>query len=81
MDGSGHVKFCVDASKPDIGSWLKHIQFAPAAKQHNLTACQIDDQIFYKVTREIFPGEELLLFMKAEEYSCDTMAPDIHEER
>ncbi|XP_033487477.1 MDS1 and EVI1 complex locus protein EVI1 isoform X7 [Epinephelus lanceolatus] len=81
LDGSGHVKFCVDASKPDIGSWLKYIQFAPAAKQHNLTACQIDDQIFYKVTSEIFPGEELLLFMKAEEYSCDTMAPDIHEER
>uniref|UniRef100_A0A3Q1HEA6 MDS1 and EVI1 complex locus n=1 Tax=Anabas testudineus TaxID=64144 RepID=A0A3Q1HEA6_ANATE len=81
LDGSGHVKFCVDASKPNIGSWLKYIQFAPAARQHNLTACQIDDQIFYKVTREIFPGEELLLFMKAEEYSCDTMAPDIHEER
>ncbi|KAM6933525.1 histone-lysine N-methyltransferase MECOM isoform 2-T2 [Xenentodon cancila] len=81
LDGSGHVKFCVDASKPDIGSWLKHIQFAPTATQHNLTACQIDEQIFYKVTREIFPGEELLLFMKAEEYSCDTMAPDIHEER
>lgn len=35
-------------------------------------------QIFYKVTREIFPGEELLLFMKAEEFPCDTMAPDIH---
>ncbi|XP_037324139.2 histone-lysine N-methyltransferase MECOM isoform X3 [Pungitius pungitius] len=81
LDRSGHVKFCVDASKPDIGSWLKHIQFAPAAKQHNLTVCQIGDQIFYKVDREIFPGEELLLFMKAEEYSCDTMAPDIHEER
>nr|XP_057935522.1 histone-lysine N-methyltransferase MECOM isoform X3 [Doryrhamphus excisus] len=82
LDGSGHVKFCLDASKPDIGSWLKYIQFASTANQHNLTACQIDDQIFYKVTREIFPGEELLLFMKAEEYSCDTtMAPDIHEER
>ncbi|XP_061575123.1 histone-lysine N-methyltransferase MECOM isoform X2 [Cololabis saira] len=81
LDGSGHVKFCVDASKPDIGSWLKHIQFAPTATQHNLTACQIDEQIFYKVTREIFPSEELLLFMKAEEYPCDTMAPDIHEER
>uniref|UniRef100_A0A8C6SRX5 MDS1 and EVI1 complex locus n=2 Tax=Neogobius melanostomus TaxID=47308 RepID=A0A8C6SRX5_9GOBI len=81
LDGSGHVKFCVDASKPDIGSWLKHVQFAPASEQHNLTACQVDDQIFYKVTREIFPGEELLLFMKAEEFSCDSMAPDIHEER
>ncbi|KAM8853555.1 histone-lysine N-methyltransferase MECOM isoform 2-T2 [Synchiropus picturatus] len=81
LDGSGHVKFCVDASKPDIGSWLKLIQFAPAAKQPNLTACQIDDQIFYQVTQEICPGEELLLLMKAEEFSCDTMAPDIHEER
>ncbi|XP_007573651.1 MDS1 and EVI1 complex locus protein EVI1 isoform X2 [Poecilia formosa] len=81
LDGSGHVKFCLDASKPDAGSWLKHIQFAPAATQHNLRACQIDEQIFYKVTREIFPGEELLLFMKAEEYFCDAMAPDIHEER
>ncbi|KAM9813191.1 MDS1 and EVI1 complex locus protein EVI1-A isoform 6-T6 [Syngnathus typhle] len=82
LDGSGHVKYCVDASKPDIGSWLKYVQFAPTAKQHNLTACQIDDQIFYKVTQDIFPGEELLLFMKAEDFSCDTsMAPDIHEER
>ncbi|KAK7883353.1 hypothetical protein WMY93_029527 [Mugilogobius chulae] len=81
LDSSGHVKFCVDASKPDIGSWLKHVQFAPVSEQHNLTACQIDEKIFYKVTREIFPGEELLLFMKAEEYSCDSMAPDIHEER
>lgn len=35
-------------------------------------------QIFYKVTREIFPGEELLLFMKAEDYSYESMAPDIH---
>ncbi|KAM6946404.1 histone-lysine N-methyltransferase MECOM isoform 2-T2 [Aplochiton taeniatus] len=81
VDGAGHVKFCVDASEPDIGSWLKHIQFAPPAHQHNLTACQIDDQIFYRVTQEIRAGEELLLFMKAEEYSCDNMAPDIHEER
>ncbi|XP_041731869.2 histone-lysine N-methyltransferase MECOM-like isoform X12 [Coregonus clupeaformis] len=81
LDGSGHVKFCVDASEPDIGSWLKCIQFAPTAHQHNLTPCQIDDQIFYRVTREIQPGEELLLFLKAEEYSCDTMAPDMHEER
>ncbi|KAJ3590492.1 hypothetical protein NHX12_008443, partial [Muraenolepis orangiensis] len=43
-DGPGHVKFCVDASKRDTGSWLKHIQFAPVTKQHNLTACQLDDQ-------------------------------------
>uniref|UniRef100_A0A674NSE8 MDS1 and EVI1 complex locus n=2 Tax=Takifugu rubripes TaxID=31033 RepID=A0A674NSE8_TAKRU len=38
-------------------------------------------QIFYKASREILPGEELLLFMKAEDFPCDNMAPDIHEER
>uniref|UniRef100_A0A673XWN4 MDS1 and EVI1 complex locus n=1 Tax=Salmo trutta TaxID=8032 RepID=A0A673XWN4_SALTR len=38
-------------------------------------------EIFYRVTREIQPGEELLLYMKAEDYSCDSMAPDMHEER
>ncbi|XP_036392273.1 histone-lysine N-methyltransferase MECOM isoform X3 [Megalops cyprinoides] len=81
LDESGHVKFCSDASQPDIGSWLKHVQFAPLAHQHNLTACQREDQILYKVTRDIAPGEELLLYMKTEERSCETMAPDIHEER
>lgn len=35
-------------------------------------------QIFYKASREILPGEELLLFMKAEDFPCDNMAPDIH---
>ncbi|XP_028319742.1 MDS1 and EVI1 complex locus protein isoform X3 [Gouania willdenowi] len=81
LDRSGHVKFCVDASRPDSGSWLKYIHFSPATQEHNLTACQINDQIFYKVTREIFPSEELLLYMKAEEFPCNIMAPDIHEER
>ncbi|KAJ8397279.1 hypothetical protein AAFF_G00441130 [Aldrovandia affinis] len=81
LDELGHVKFCSDASQPDIGSWLKHVQFAPLAQQHNLTACQREDQILYRVTRDIAPGEELLLYMKTEERSCEAMAPDIHEER
>uniref|UniRef100_A0A8C0F7G7 MDS1 and EVI1 complex locus n=1 Tax=Bubo bubo TaxID=30461 RepID=A0A8C0F7G7_BUBBB len=37
--------------------------------------------IFYRVVADIEPGEELLLFMKSEDYSHETMAPDIHEER
>ncbi|XP_033884952.2 histone-lysine N-methyltransferase MECOM-like isoform X3 [Acipenser ruthenus] len=81
LDEFGNVKFCIDASQSDIGSWLKHIQFAQCCDQHNLVACQINDQIFYRATRDIEPSEELLLFMKGEEYSYETMAPDIHEER
>lgn len=41
----GRVKFSADANKPDIGSWLMYIQFASLAQQHNLTLCQVDDQV------------------------------------
>nr|XP_014987149.2 histone-lysine N-methyltransferase MECOM isoform X11 [Macaca mulatta] len=81
LDEFYNVKFCIDASQPDVGSWLKYIRFAGCYDQHNLVACQINDQIFYRVVADIAPGEELLLFMKSEDYPHETMAPDIHEER
>ncbi|KAM6260664.1 histone-lysine N-methyltransferase MECOM isoform 7-T8 [Spheniscus humboldti] len=81
LDEFCNVKFCIDASQPDVGNWLKYIKFAGCYNQHNLVACQISDQIFYRVVSDIEPGEELLLFMKSEGYSHETMAPDIHEER
>ncbi|XP_061861390.1 histone-lysine N-methyltransferase MECOM isoform X6 [Colius striatus] len=81
LDEFCNVKFCIDASQPDVGNWLKYIKFAGCYNQHNLVACQISDQIFYRVVADIEPGEELLLFMKSEDYSHEAMAPDIHEER
>ncbi|XP_048203123.1 histone-lysine N-methyltransferase MECOM isoform X10 [Perognathus longimembris pacificus] len=81
LDEFCNVKFCIDASQPDVGSWLKYIRFAGCYDQHNLVACQINDQIFYRVVADIAPGEELLLFMKSEDYPHETMAPHIHEER
>ncbi|XP_042655583.1 histone-lysine N-methyltransferase MECOM isoform X7 [Tyto alba] len=81
LDEFCNVKFYIDASQPDVGNWLKYIKFAGCYNQHNLVACQISDQIFYRVVADIEPGEELLLFMKSEDYSHETMAPDIHEER
>ncbi|XP_054985493.1 histone-lysine N-methyltransferase MECOM isoform X5 [Sorex araneus] len=81
LDEFCNVKFCIDASQPDVGSWLKYIRFAGCYDQHNLVACQINDQIFYRAVTDIAPGEELLLFMKSEDYPHETMAPDIHEER
>ncbi|ERE92430.1 MDS1 and EVI1 complex locus protein EVI1-like protein [Cricetulus griseus] len=81
LDEFCNVKFCIDASQPDVGSWLKYIRFAGCYDQHNLVACQINDQIFYRVVADIAPGEELLLFMKSEDDPHEPMAPDIHEER
>ncbi|XP_053166461.1 histone-lysine N-methyltransferase MECOM isoform X12 [Hemicordylus capensis] len=81
LDEYYNVKFCTDASQPDVGNWLKYIRFAGCYNQPNLVACQISDQIYYRAVRDIEPGEELLLFMKTEDYPHDIMAPDIHEER
>ncbi|XP_028728467.1 histone-lysine N-methyltransferase MECOM isoform X11 [Peromyscus leucopus] len=81
LDEFCNVKFCIDASQPDVGSWLKYIRFAGCYDQHNLVACQINDQIFYRVVADIAPGEELLLFMKSEDDPHEPMAPDLHEDR
>uniref|UniRef100_A0A8D2LLL2 MDS1 and EVI1 complex locus n=2 Tax=Varanus komodoensis TaxID=61221 RepID=A0A8D2LLL2_VARKO len=81
LDEYYNVKFCIDASQPDVGNWLKYIRFAGCYNQPNLVACQIRDQIYYRVVRDIEAGEELLLFMKTEGCLHETMAPDIHEER
>ncbi|KAG5269224.1 hypothetical protein AALO_G00199650 [Alosa alosa] len=95
LDGEAQVRLWENRGG-DSRSWLRHIQISPSPRQHNLTTCQLHDQvirqhnlttcqlhdqIFYRVTREIQPGEELLLFMKAEEFPYEAMAPDIHEER
>ncbi|XP_062901576.1 histone-lysine N-methyltransferase MECOM isoform X5 [Mobula hypostoma] len=80
LDELGNVKFCIDASQPDIGSWLKYIRFG-RSYDHNLVACQINDQIFYRIIRDISPGEELLVLMKSGGYPQETMAPEILEER
>ncbi|XP_072111196.1 histone-lysine N-methyltransferase MECOM isoform X4 [Mobula birostris] len=80
LDELGNVKFCIDASQPDIGSWLKYIRFG-RSYDHNLVACQINDQIFYRIIRDISPGEELLVLTKSGGYPQETMAPEILEER
>ncbi|XP_032887890.1 histone-lysine N-methyltransferase MECOM isoform X8 [Amblyraja radiata] len=79
LDELGNVKFCIDASQPDIGSWLKYIRFG-RSYDHNLVACQINDQIFYRIIRDVSPGEELLVLMKSGGYPPEIMAPEIHEE-
>lgn len=48
LDEFCNVKFCIDASQPDVGSWLKYIRFAGSYDQHNLVACQINDQVCFK---------------------------------
>ncbi|XP_021511028.2 histone-lysine N-methyltransferase PRDM16 isoform X2 [Meriones unguiculatus] len=76
----GSEKFCVDASQAGAGSWLKYIRVSCSCDDQNLTMCQINEQIYYKVIKDIEPGEELLVHVKDGAYSLGVMAPSLDED-
>lgn len=76
----GSEKFCVDANQAGAGSWLKYIRVACSCDDQNLAMCQINEQIYYKVIKDIEPGEELLVHVKEGAYSLGVMAPSLDED-
>ncbi|XP_048206068.1 LOW QUALITY PROTEIN: histone-lysine N-methyltransferase PRDM16 [Perognathus longimembris pacificus] len=76
----GSEKFCVDAHQAGTGSWLKYIRVACSCDDQNLTLCQISEQIYYKVIKDIEPGEELLVHIKEGAYSLGVVPPSLDEE-
>ncbi|MXQ81800.1 hypothetical protein E5288_WYG004986 [Bos mutus] len=77
LDGG---KLCVDAQHSGAGSWLKYIRVACSCDDQNLTMCQINEQIYYKVIKDIEPGEELLVHVKEGAYSLGAVPPSLDEE-
>lgn len=67
----------MDASLAGAGSWLKYIRVACSCDNQNLTMCQINEQIYYKVIKDIEPGEELLVHVKEGAYSLGTVPPSL----
>ncbi|PNI31433.1 PRDM16 isoform 3 [Pan troglodytes] len=76
----GSEKFCVDVNQAGAGSWLKYIRVACSCDDQNLTMCQISEQIYYKVIKDIEPGEELLVHVKEGVYPLGTVPPGLDEE-
>uniref|UniRef100_A0A2K6T8A6 PR/SET domain 16 n=1 Tax=Saimiri boliviensis boliviensis TaxID=39432 RepID=A0A2K6T8A6_SAIBB len=76
----GSERFCVEAGPAGAGSWLKYIRVACSCDDQNLTMCQISEQIYYKVIKDIEPGEELLVHMKEGVYPMGTVPPSLDEE-
>ncbi|XP_046280724.1 histone-lysine N-methyltransferase PRDM16 isoform X2 [Marmota monax] len=76
----GSEKFCVDASQVGAGSWLKYVRVACSCDDQNLSMCQINEQIYYKVIKDIEPGEELLVHVKESAYSLGAVPPSLDEE-
>ncbi|XP_064446139.1 histone-lysine N-methyltransferase PRDM16 isoform X4 [Mirounga angustirostris] len=73
-------RLCMDAGQAGSGSWLKYIRVACSCDDQNLTMCQINEQIYYKVIKDIEPGEELLVHVKEGAYSLGTVPPSLDEE-
>ncbi|XP_016150460.1 PR domain zinc finger protein 16 isoform X3 [Sinocyclocheilus grahami] len=82
MDNMGNVKLCLDGALEASGSWLKYVRTAPSHEEHNLAICHIsEDQIYYKATRDIEIGEELLVYMKDGVFPEGSMAPNLEDEQ
>ncbi|XP_033012303.1 histone-lysine N-methyltransferase PRDM16 isoform X5 [Lacerta agilis] len=78
-DDLGTEKFCVDANQTGNGNWLKYIRVACSSEEQNLAVCPANDQIYYKVIKEIEPGEELLMYMKEGTYPTGNIPPSLEE--
>ncbi|XP_058017069.1 histone-lysine N-methyltransferase PRDM16 isoform X5 [Ahaetulla prasina] len=72
-------KFCMDGNPTSNGNWLKYIRVARSSEEQNLVVCPINDQIYYKVIREIEPGEELLMYMKEGTLSAGNLPPSLED--
>ncbi|KAI8478063.1 hypothetical protein Bbelb_442040 [Branchiostoma belcheri] len=81
VDEFGKVKFIVDASEPGTGNWMKYIRSARNYNEQNMVALQINDQMYYKVVKDVEMGEELMVYMKDAMYPDGTMPPNFEEEK
>ena len=68
VDETGRVKGWIDGSEAPPSAWMKYVASTDRPEQHNLIAVQVADDVFYKTTRDIAAGDELMLYAKAGVY-------------
>ncbi|XP_031761549.1 histone-lysine N-methyltransferase PRDM16 isoform X5 [Xenopus tropicalis] len=73
-------KMCLENNQNGSWNWLKFIRIACSCDEQNLAVCYLNEQLSYKVIKDIEPGEELLVYMKEGNYSPGNMPPNIDEE-
>ncbi|KAJ7306458.1 hypothetical protein JRQ81_009812 [Phrynocephalus forsythii] len=78
-DDLGPDKFCAEANQTANGNWLKYIRAACSSEEQNLAVCPINDQVYFKVIKEIEPGEELLMYTKDGAYATGNVPPSLEE--
>ncbi|KAK2147937.1 hypothetical protein LSH36_527g00004 [Paralvinella palmiformis] len=56
----GMPKYLIDASRESSGNWLRYINMARWQSEQNVVPAQCGDKFFYRTSRPIVPGQELL---------------------
>jgi hypothetical protein len=52
----------IDASDPNLSNWTRYVNCCRNKKEENVIHQQINRQVYYIAKRNIFPGEELLIW-------------------
>ncbi|XP_028391540.1 zinc finger protein 124-like [Dendronephthya gigantea] len=60
-DDFGKLVHLVDGSDASQSNWLRFVNFGRKVNEQNVRPVQYENNIYYMVTRDIFPNEELLL--------------------
>ncbi|WAR24229.1 PRDM2-like protein [Mya arenaria] len=55
----------VDATNPECGNWMRYVCCARYFEEQNIVSTQNEDQVYYKVLKDIPAGEELLTWFQA----------------
>ncbi|XP_033104691.1 uncharacterized protein LOC117107192 [Anneissia japonica] len=68
---SGRPQFFVDAANIESANWMRFVKCSPTVFQHNLVIIQRRKKIFFKVTKDINVGDELLIGFQLSRDGCD----------
>ncbi|XP_078615109.1 uncharacterized protein LOC144884094 [Branchiostoma floridae x Branchiostoma japonicum] len=71
---TGKGWFCVDASDPTKGNWMRYVNSARYFEEQNIVALQQHQRIYYKTIKEIKPGEELLCWFNSSDTAQQELA-------
>ncbi|KAK3711399.1 hypothetical protein QZH41_013509, partial [Actinostola sp. cb2023] len=59
----------LDGSDEKNSNWMRFVTYARDKREQNLIAFQFQGHIFYRTFRDVYPGEELMIWYE-DEYTC-----------
>ena len=62
MRCKGESPYLIDASDPTRCNWMRFVKCAGNKNEQNVAAFQFEGQVFYLISKGVYPGSELLVW-------------------